>query len=156
MSVKGNLAADVTLSGVGIDPLKPTLNVLNVSGNIVGSDIHVAGNINSISATKISGSQIFAGFSGTADGVGTFSPSATINVLRATGVADAFEDSHVIASTINAATIKSVKSSNSGTKFGLIADIKIGSVVVTLPQAFKYDPKNSSAQGFGDFEVKIV
>jgi predicted outer membrane repeat protein len=155
MTVKGDLAADVTLSGAGVAAGKAALGSLKVRGVIAGSDLRVGGNVTSVSAARFLGSRLFAGYDGPDDGSGGFSTPATIKSFRVTGPTDAFADSTVIASALKTVVLKSVRGENDDDPFGFIADDSIHSLKVTST-GFVYDRFQPLMQGFDDFEVRVL
>jgi hypothetical protein len=156
MIVKGGMAADVTVSGVGVDPAKSALNLLRVTGAVTGSDIFVTGNVGNVSVGAFRGSRLFAGYAGPDDGSGTFHFPATVTTFRATGKFDGFQDSRVIATAFQAVTLTSLDSTNPASPFGFYADTSLGALSVRGPSKWKYNPALPTPQGVDDFEVKIV
>jgi hypothetical protein len=155
MTVSGNLAADVTATGARVAANKAALGSLRVKGSIVGSNIDVNGNVTSVSARQFVDSRLFAGYSGPADGSGTFSTSAAIQSFRVTGATDAFANSTVIASILTSVVLQSAQGDNNHSPFGFIADDAIIHLKV-ISAAFVYDNSLPQTQGFEDFEVRVL
>jgi Calx-beta domain/Bacterial Ig-like domain len=157
MTIKGNMAADVTISGVGADPTKKALSTLKVTGAVTGSDIFVTGNVGNVSVGAFRDSRLFAGYSGPDNGIGgNFNFAATVNKFSSTGKTDGFQNSQVIATNFKTVTIKNLDSTNSASKFGFYAHASLGAINVLGPTKFKYNAALPTPQGIGDFEVKIV
>jgi hypothetical protein len=157
MTVRGDLAADVTVSGVGVDPTKRALGTLRVKGAVTGCDIRVAGNVGTVIVAAFRDSRLFAGYDGpdVPDPTG-FNFPATVTTFRATGKADGFQNSRVIATAFKSVTISSVDSTNPAGTFGFYADTSLGAISVISPTRWKYNPAQATPQGVGDFEVKVV
>ena len=84
MTIRGDFHAGVTLSGEGVLPSKPVLGSLTVPGNILGSDIEVAGTSARCGPLR-SAIDFFAGYSGPNDGSGIFDEVATVKSFAITG-----------------------------------------------------------------------
>jgi probable HAF family extracellular repeat protein len=156
LAIKGNMAADVTISGVGVDPTKKALSTMKVTGAVTSSDIFVTGNIGNVTVGAFRDSRLFAGYTGADDGTGSFSMQATVTKFNSTGPTDGFQNSRVIATNFKSVTIKSLDSTNSANKFGFYADTSLGAINVIGPTKFKYNSKLPTPQGIGDFELKLV
>jgi hypothetical protein len=156
MVIKGDMAADITVSGVGVDPTKKALTLLRVTGVVSGIDITVGGNVGSVVVGAFRDSRLFAGYSGDDDGSGMFNVPATVTTFRSTGKLDGFQDSRVIATNFKTVSLTSIDSTNDGEKFGFYADQSLGAVSVIGPIRFKYNAAFPTPQGIGDFAVKIV
>ena len=159
MTVKGDLAADVTVTGAGVDPAKSALGQLRVRGAVTGSDIRVAGNVGAVAVGAFRGSRLFAGYDGPDDGTGTFAPAGfTVGTFRATGRFDDFQDSRVIATGFRSVAIANYYDSPDVTaEFGFYADTSLGRVTVRAPVRWAYDPALPTPQTLGDFfVVKVV
>jgi predicted outer membrane repeat protein len=156
MTVRGDLAADVTVTGAGVAAGRPALGSLRVRGAIIGSDIDVGGNVTSVSAARFLDSRLLAGYDGPDDGSGTFSsPATTIRSFRVTGATDAFANSTVIAGALQSVVLKSVLGENNHDPFGFIANDSINSLKVTST-GFVYDRFFPLTQGFDDFEIRVL
>ena len=155
MTVKGDLVADVNVTGAGVAAGKAALGSLKVKGAIVGSDIEVGGNVTSVSAARFLDSRLFAGYDGPDDGSGEFSAPATIKLFRVTGATDAFADSTVVASILKSVILKSVQFENDDEPFGFVADVSIN-VLKVLSTGFVYDRFDPLTQGFNDFEIRAL
>lgn len=174
----GNFNADVTLSGAGVLPKKATLGTLSVKGGMSNNDIDVTGSVGTIrvrgnvigslvettgalgkfSALTFQGSRLFVGYNGPDDGIGgSFNAAGQLGTFTVTGKTNGFQDSHVIASSIKSASLASVNTSNSGIKFGFIADVTIGQIKVKSP-AITYAQKvdGDTPADHGDFRIRVV
>jgi hypothetical protein len=156
MNIKGDMAANVNITGVGVDPTKKALTTLRVKGAVTGSDIFVTGNVGSVVVGAFRNSRLFAGYTGADDGSGTFNFPATVTTFRSTGKVDGFQNSRVIATNFKSVTITNLHASNSAKPFGFYADTSLGAITVLGPTKFKYDSSILAPQGVGDFEVAIV
>jgi hypothetical protein len=145
LTVNGNLAADVTVGGVGVPPTSTALGSLKVAGNILNSDIEVDGNIGTVQALGFTGSRLFAG----PDGAGGF--TGTVKTFTVTGI---FADSNAFAFAFRGVTLRSVDSEHGGTPFGFTAHT-FGKLKVTTP-GFAFNSLNPATQGIDDFEVRVV
>jgi hypothetical protein len=157
MLVKGDMATDVTVSGVGVDPTKRALGTLRVKGAVTGSDILVTGNVGSVVVGAFRDSRLFAGYAGPdiPDPAG-FNFPATVTTFRVTGKADGFQNSRVIATAFKSVTIASLDSVNPAGSFGFYADASLGAISVTGPTKWKYNAGLPTPQVLGDFEVNVV
>lgn len=155
LNIKGNMAADVMISGVGVDPTKKALTALRVKDIVTASDMFVTGNVGTVTVGAFRNSRLFAGYSGANDGSGTFGVDATLNSFRSIGKTDGFQNSWVIATSFKTVHIANLDATNAGIKFGFYADKSLGAITVLEPP-FKYDPSQPTPQGIGDFEVNIV
>lgn len=151
----GDFKATVNLTGAGVAAGKAVLGSLKVKGNILNSVIGVGGKVNQVSALSFRDSRLFAGFVGDLDGVGAYNAAGLIASFRMTSKTDAFQNSHVIASSIGSVTLRSLDETNA-TPFGLIADNQIKLVQVGAPPIFSYRPKDGVKKSQGQFEVRIV
>ncbi|HEX3150424.1 MAG TPA: choice-of-anchor Q domain-containing protein [Gemmataceae bacterium] len=154
--IAGDLASDITISGVGVAAGKPALKTLKVAGAVTNSDIFVNGNVTTFSVGAFRDSRLFAGYSGPDDGSGAFNLPASVTTFTVTGKTDGFQNSRVIATSFKTVTLTSLDSTNGNNEFGFYADTAVGSLKVVGPTAFKYDPKNPAPQGPDDFKVRIV
>jgi hypothetical protein len=155
ITVRGDFAADVTVSGAGVAARRASLGTLSVRGMVLGSDIDVGGTVGSVTARGFVDSHLFAGYAGPDDGGGEFSVTpATIRSFRVTGPADAYANSTVIASVLKTAVLKSVRGANAH-PFGFIANDSITRLRV-LSNDFVYDRFWPLPQGFDDFEVRVL
>ena len=155
--VRGTLAADVTLSGFGVDPNRYTLGALRVRGTVTGSDIRVNGHVRAVTVGAFRDSRLFAGYNGPdVPTPGGFTSPALVGSFRTTSTFDAFQDSYVIATAFRSVSLSSLDSTNDGTKFGFYADTSLGSVKVRGLLPFSYNATLPTPQGTGDFEVRIV
>jgi parallel beta-helix repeat protein len=171
ITVNGNLTGDITVTGTGVLPGKFALGTLKVvgakvgaaivGGTVDGSTITVGGsaavgNVNSVSAVQFLNSTFLAGYTGPTTGTGAFNvPAAgTVNNFTVTGLADAFANSDVIASTFKKVTLKSVDTTNGADAFGFIAGDAITSLKVTTP-VFTFVTADGS-KTVDQFTVKVV
>jgi hypothetical protein len=156
-AISGDFKSDVTISGVGVDPVKgKALGALNVKGIVSDVAIAVAGNVGAAVVGAFRDSRLFAGYAGPDDGTGTFNFPATVGTFRATGKSDGFEDSRVIATAFRAVTITDLDSADPAGPFGFYAHASLGAVTVVGPTKWKYDPARPTPQGLGDFVVQVV
>ena len=151
LTVRGNFTGDVDLSGVGVIPGRNTLGVMKVAGFVDGSAVEVAGRVGSVTVGSFLNSRLFAGFEGTTQGVGAYDPFGAITSFRTT--AGGFANSSLVSGTVKNVVLASVEESNGGTKFGVYADFYIQAVTLKAPVETYKEP---TAEGFGDFEVKVV
>jgi hypothetical protein len=152
LSVKGNFAGDVAVSGVGVAPGLKALGTMRVVGTVDGSAIDVAGIVGSVTVGSFLNSQLFAGYTGDDVGGGTFDPAGVVTSFLTTG---RFANSSVIAATVKTVTLASVDGDNGGVdKFGIYADLSIRTVVVKEPRMTFTNP--TTLTGFEDFEIEVV
>src|SRR5262249_26323811 len=72
-AVAGDFGSTVMISGTGGDPVKGrALKSLNVKGTVTSPLISVGGNVGSVSVGAFNGTDLFAGYTGPADGTGMF------------------------------------------------------------------------------------
>ena len=142
LSVKGDFAADVAVSGLGS---------MRVGGTVDGSAIDVAGIVGTVTVGSFRNSHLFAGYSGDDVGGGTFDPTGVVTAFTTTG---RFTNSSVIAATVKTVTLTGVDGVNAGDKFGIYADSTIKSVVVKDPRRTFTNP--TTLTGFDDFEIEVV
>jgi hypothetical protein len=157
ISVRGNWAADVNISGVGVMPGRNVLSAFIVRGIVSDTNMMVNGNVGTVSVGAFRTSRLFAGYTGADDGTGIFSTvPARISSFRSSMLIEGFENSWVIADTIKSARITNLVSHNS-TEFGFFADTKIGVVRVVGPLPWAYDPTvQTGQQGFDQFVTEVV
>jgi hypothetical protein len=151
----GNLASDITLSGIGVPANTPALKALKVHGRGYGITIKVAsgtgtvGDIGSVSFGVLDSSRIFAGYSGPDDGSSPFHlPNATIGKVTATA---GFFNSTVIAANFQSpSTLASVNGGH------FVYHGTFGGVTVANRKK-SYDKKLGGSQVLADgFEVVRV
>jgi hypothetical protein len=163
-AVAGDFKSDLTISGVGIDPVNGKLLVsLKVTGAVDGSRIVVGSasglgaNVGSVTVGAFRNSRLFAGYDGPdVPDLSGFHTPATITSFRSTGKVDGFQDSFVIATNFKSVSINNLDSTNAGKKFGFYAKSSLGAISVIGPTNFKYNPGLPTPQGQGDFEVELV
>jgi hypothetical protein len=156
---------DVTLNGTGVNHLKKarTLGAVTVRKAVTDSDINVTGNIGAVTVYGFKNSRLFGGYTGADDGTGTFNLAipTTLASFRSLanakqGLTGAFENSSIIASIINAATLATVTVNNGGSDpFGIYADVRY-TLVSILDTKQKLLGKNTTSFTDQDFNVKIV
>jgi len=161
MMVRGPMAADVTVTGVGVDPTKKALGLLRVTGAVTGSDIMVTGNVGTVVVGAFRDSRMFVGYSGPDDGVGgTWAPQGfTVGTFRANGKFDDFQNSRVIATAFKSVSIANYFNSlDVNTEFGFYADVSLGLVKVMSPVKWAYNATLPTPQGpgIGWFVVQLV
>jgi hypothetical protein len=157
MLIKGEMAADVMVSGAGVDATKKALGLLRVTGAVTGSDIMVSGNVGAVVVGAFRDSRLFAGYTGPdePDPAG-FNFPATVSTFRVTDRTDGFENSRVIATAYKSVSIASLDASDPAGHFGFYAHASLGAITVIGPTRWTYNPSRSTPQGLGDFEVDIV
>lgn len=164
ITVTGNFLADVKIDGLGVRPGSNTLGRLTVGGTVVGANIKVAGSMGTVTAGAFLDSSLFVGFTPTVPAEpwagGTFQDGAKLGAFTVRGLknvtAPAFDNSFVAADTVGTVTLKSVATDNDDILYGVMADEKITQLTVTASK-FRYDSKKSAtAQGVGDFRLKVV
>jgi hypothetical protein len=136
---------------VGVVPGRPVLGSLKVGGNVLDSDIRVAGDVGAVQALGFSGSRLFAGYTGDDQGVGT-PTGAAIKAFTVTGI---FRDSYVIASVLKNVLVRSVDTDDGGTEFGFRAKAAIGRLRVTN-LGLVFDPVSQLPQRVDDFTAEVV
>jgi large repetitive protein len=151
LSVKGDFAGDVAVSGVGVAAGMKAFGTMKVGGTVDGSAIDVAGIVGSVTVGSFLNSHLFAGYTGDDVGGGTFDPAGVVTSFLATG---RFANSSVIAATVKTVTLAGVDGPNAGDKFGIYADASIRSVVVKDPKRTFTNP--TTLTGFDDFEIEVV
>jgi hypothetical protein len=156
MYIKGDMSADVTVSGDGVDPAQKVLTTLRVKGAVIGSTISVMGNIGNVSVGAFRDSRLFAGYTVAEDGTGTFSLPATVTTFRSTDKNDGFHNSRVVATNLKSVVIQNVDATNGAEKFGFYAHDSLGSISVIGPTRFKYNASLPTPQRIGDFEVMLL
>jgi hypothetical protein len=155
--ITGDMAADVIVSGAGVDPTRKALGALRVKGAVTGSDIMVNGNVGSVVVGAFRDSRLFAGYTGPdiPDPAG-FNVPATVTTFRVTDKADGFENSRVIATAFKSVSIASLDATDPAGHFGFYAHASLGAIAVTGPTRWVYNPARPTPQDLGDFEVNIV
>jgi ELWxxDGT repeat protein len=151
--VKGNFAGDVTLSGQGVVAGKAALRTFRVLGNVSGSNIDVAGSVSAVTVGSFADSHLYAGYSGTLDGVGTFTPGDTVTLFQTTSKTGTFANSSVAADVVKTVNLWAVNGNNGGNKFGVFADTSIATVRVRSTGQSFHNPTND---GINDFRLKVV
>jgi hypothetical protein len=156
-AVSGDFGSDVTISGVGVDPVRGrALGSLRVAGTVTSPLISVSGNVGSVSVGKFDDSRLFAGYAGADDGSGAFNGSATVGRFQANGATSAFAHSFVIASNIKSVSLVSADPENSGIKFGFIFQHVFGGMAVLSPK-LSYNKMLGGTQLLdGNLEVKQI
>jgi hypothetical protein len=156
-SVSGDFGANVSISGAGVDPVKgKALKSLKVAGAVTSPLISVGGNVGSVTAGAFNGVDLFAGYSGPADGTGTFTGAFTVGPISVKAAAGGFVDSNVVATSVKNVTLASATVANGGTAFGFVFRTSFGGLVVKSPK-LSYDKKAGGTQVLeADFEVKKV
>ena len=154
--VREVMSADVTLTGVGVDPSRYTLGALRVRGTVIDSHIEVNGHVRAVTVGSFRDSQLFAGYTGSVvPNPAGFTSPALVGSFRTTAKFDAFQNSHVIATAFKNVFLSSLDSTN-GTDFGFYADSSLGSIRVGGLLPFSYNATLPTPQRRDQFEVKIV
>lgn len=155
--VRGAMAANLNISGAGVDPTKKALGTLQVKGAVTGSDIMVNGNIGAVVVGSFRDCRLFAGYTGPdiPDPAG-FNLAATVTAFRVTSKVDGFQNCRVIATAFKSVALTSLDSINPAGPFGFYADASLGTITVIGPTRWAYHTGLPTPQGLGDFEVKIV
>jgi cyclophilin family peptidyl-prolyl cis-trans isomerase len=123
-SVSGGIGSLLAHSITSLTASLGSLTKLTSLGAIASSIIKTSGNIKSVSAASIAGSDIFAGVASPALPVqpADFSGSAMIGAMKITGT---FVNSDVAAQTLGKISVGSIQPANSGAELGFAAhDIK--------------------------------
>jgi hypothetical protein len=154
LSVKGNFTGDVQLSGIGVVPGKNALGALKVIGSVDGSAIDVVGRVGAVTVGSFLNSHLYAGYTGTKNGVGTYDPVGLLASFRTTAKVDGFANSSVISGTINNVTLASVDVDNGDNKFGIYAGFFIKAVIVKSPAETFRAP--FGVNEIDDFQVGII
>jgi FG-GAP-like repeat/Bacterial Ig-like domain/FG-GAP repeat len=162
INIKGDMAAQLNISGVGVTSTQKALTTLRVRGNVIGSDISVNGNVGSVVVGTFLDSHLYVGYTGAPDGSGTFSNvPMTVSAFRATAMVAAFENSEVIATGVTSAFLRSIDSTNMiGGKhqpFGFFAKAAVGRLTIGAPALFTYRTIiDGPLKTLDDFAVAIV
>jgi hypothetical protein len=158
--VTGNFESNLTVAGAGQASAKvPALKSLRVAGNVTGAIIEVGGgsgtfgDVGSVSVGSFVNSDLFAGYSGLADGSGTFNLPSTVRSFAVTGTTNAFASSYVIASNIKSVSLASAQTENGGTADGFVFHISFGPLKVKS-LALTYTGAGATQTLQGDLEVK--
>ena len=157
LTIRGNMAADVTVTGAGVDSGRKALAALRVNGTMTGSDISVSGHVGTVVVGSFRNSRLFAGYAGPdiPDPAGFYMP-ATVGVFRTTARFDGFQNSHLVATAFRTVVLNGLDAANDGTGFGVYADASLGVVSVLSPTRLRYDSVAPEPEGIGDFEVMLV
>ncbi|HEX3150139.1 MAG TPA: Calx-beta domain-containing protein [Gemmataceae bacterium] len=152
-TVVGNFGADITVSGVGVDIKKNALNSLKVAGKVSGSNIKVGGNVGTVTVGTFDTSRLFANFTGTDLGVGTFLTPSTITSFSTKDAANSFAHSFVIASNFKGVSLASADTANGGNPFGFVFKNSFAKLAVKASK-LSYNTKTGGTQTLaGDLEV---
>jgi hypothetical protein len=153
IDVGGNIGS-ISVGGRGLGNFTGTIHAagnlgsVTVGGKVDGTLIDVGGNVRAVSVGSFWNSRLDAGYTGTDDGNGVYTPN-TIGSFRVTAKDKGFQSSNVIAWKINTVFLASVNGDNPPnptTHFGITADAAIRSAVVMLPKKFTFLPGLSSPQ----------
>ena len=172
MTVAGALTnSDITLSAPS-SPLVPVLGSLAVKGAITDSRISAAGNLGSIKAASLVGSEIYAGIAGTdrfPSVAADFANEAFLAklTLKAPLGTAAFDNSVVAANNMGRISLGLIDTDNGGVPFGVAADVIAGlSGTNAAGQRLtltRLDDPNVLAAAlpalpftFGDFQIHLV
>jgi hypothetical protein len=126
---------------------------MRVLGAVSGSEIDVAGNVLAVTVGSFVDSHLFAGFSGSLDGVGTYTPGATITLFKTTSKSGTFANSSVVADAVKTVSLWAVETVNGGNAFGVFADTSIATVKIRSTGKVFKDPTDD---GIDDFRIKVV
>ncbi|HVK13186.1 MAG TPA: Ig-like domain-containing protein, partial [Gemmataceae bacterium] len=134
INIKGDMAADVDLSGAGVLPTQKALTTLRVKGAVTDSDVKVTGHVGSVTVGAFRDSRLLVGYTGPdVPEQSGFTTPAALTTFRATGPSNAFQNSYVFATSFRAVTLTSVDFDNENKEFGFYADVSVGSVCVIGP-----------------------
>lgn len=149
----------------GVSATTPALGTLTVKNAIESSDIRTAGNIGSMSAAKITHSQVFAGVQSAVallpQSPADFAAVATIAKLTITATAESgLSSSYIAASKITSASIGKFSPLNSGQPFGLAADsidkLTFRTTTAQVMQSNLTAPTADVTGGGDDFVIRIL
>ncbi len=160
-AILGDLQAQIFLTGVGVPPDKAVLGKVSVANTIRSAHIIANGSIERVSAARMEGSLLSAGFtpSDEADPLagGAFTAGARIGSLAVHGAVSsaepAFVNSHVAATQVGTVRIHSIQPDAGGERYGLIGQ-NLSRVSVLNPP-FAWNPNGGADQSIGDFHVKL-
>ncbi len=173
--ISGDCAAQITLTGDGIQTNGAALGRLSVSGTLGGSIDVVSGNVGSIAAlsnTDLSiivedgncgsvrasvmfNTVVFVGFAGDPSNPfagGVFTPDLRLSSVTVSARSNGFAQSFIVAPVIGGVHLSSVSVDNGGVPFGILAGQSISSVSVNSPR-FRWNRNGADDQSLGDFHV---
>ena len=131
------MAADVTVTGVGVDPAGRPWAALRVTGDRDGQRHLAWPAMSAPSWSDRSGTAgCSPGYTGPdmPDPAGFYMP-ATVGVFRTTSRFDGFQDSYLVATAFRTVVLNGLDAANDGTGFGVYADASLGVVSVLSPDA---------------------
>ena len=163
LAVTGNFGGNVTLTGPAPGQKTSTLGSANVTGTVSGAKLSVAGIVGSFISSAFLNSSLYVGYTPTNStdpmAGGSFAAGSRIGSFTVSGLKNvttpAFGNSYLASGTIGTVTFKSVAKINQQIKYGVLADVAI-TKLLSMADAFRYDPRNPLPQNFGDFEVKVI
>jgi hypothetical protein len=156
--IPGDFKSNVTISGVGVDPVKgKALGSLSVAGAVSGAAISVTGNVGSVSVGSFVNSDLFAGYTGPTDGSGTFSANqTTVGPFTVKAATNGFVNSYVIAWNFKSVSLASVDTANGNVKFGFDFNGTFGGLTAKSPKLLYNKAAGGTQNLSGDFQVKKV
>ena len=171
LAVAGNVSSSTVTAEDGFVPLAPSLGTLAVKGRVENSTIASAGNIFSVKAAGMVGSNVYAGLAAGADrfpGAGAFASEAGILKLTLKGAAGAatFDDSVIAADNLGKINLGVVDTDNAA-PFGVTGDTVAGLTATNTSRQklklTKLDDPTAAATAiagqtftYGAFEVRVV
>jgi hypothetical protein len=156
-TIAGNFGSNVTISGVGVDPVKgKALKTFKVAGTVSDATVSVGGNVGAVTVGSFLTSELFAGYTGPDDGTGQFTGAFAVGPFVTRATAHGFADSYVIATNIKNVTLASADTADGGVPFGFDFHGTFGGLTVRSPK-LSYDKAAGGSQILeADFEVKKV
>jgi hypothetical protein len=155
-AISGDFGDDVTISGVGVDPVKgKALKTFKVAGTVSDAELSVGGNVGLVSVGSFQGSNLLVGYTGPTDGTGTFTGAFTVGAFTTKAAADSFANSNVIGTSFRGVTLASADTANGGVIFGFAFHGTFGKLKVIDP-ALAYTGAGATQVLQGDLEVKKV
>lgn len=150
LSVGGDLTLFRADAVFDADIAAAAIRSMRVGGDVAGTTATATGSVNNFSAQSFTDSNLFAGFTPAGPLAGVFNSDQEIGKFKVTGETSAFARSTVSASRIGKVTLASLDPNNSGTPFGILADLAVTRVAVggvTQPI-----PRDELAD---DFEIRL-
>ena len=129
---------------------------LSVAGAVSNAVLSIDGNVGSVTVGSFLTSELFAGYHGPADGIGTFTGAFTVGPFTVKSASGGFAGSNVVATNFKNVSLASLDTANGGVPFGFVYHGTFGGLTVKSPK-LAYDKKAGGTQVLqADFEVKKV
>jgi hypothetical protein len=156
--IAGDCAAEIDLSGAGVETNQFTLGTLHVSGEINEALINIEdGNVGSIAASRMVDSILFVGYTPDTDDPfagGEFTPDLLLKTVSISSSSNGFDNSYIAAPIIGNVRFGSVSTNNAGVEFGVVVGQSMTSLTVRTPP-FKWSRRGATDQSVGDFHVVL-